>query len=239
MGNFPNTVNLRFPLGRTVKVASKVVEFLDGSEQRYRNGPVLNAFSLAFANIPLADVSAIQSWFLSVKGAYDSTWSLAANGETFTGMCLESDELVVTETEPTRYGLSLSMRQKAPSSSFSTVSAFPGITGGRMVQRPWSGRDRFRTTRNDLDGGARISYYEWGTRRREWDLQYPCIAVSTLTGLMNHFVTMGGRLTEFSFTDPDSGTVYAHARYDTEEFKATYVDAGHCSVTLPMVAVLA
>jgi hypothetical protein len=234
--SFPSTVPLRYPLQRTVRVASRVAEFLDGSEQRFRAGPVLNAFSFTLANIPIEQVDDVRDWFLAAKGAYDTTLTLAVGAATFPNMCLESDELAVTEEQPTRFSLSLAMRQVAPSGSWPSVTAvFPGISGGRLVQRPWSGKDRFLTTRNDLASGARYSYYERGTPLRAWDAAYSCITVANLTTLMEFFVGMGGKLGAFEMTDPETLDTFSNCRFDTDEFRATYVDAGHCSVSLPIV----
>ncbi len=232
--NYPiSTVPLRFPLGRKVSAPAEVVEFLDGSEQRWRTGPVLNSLSVRLNNCPASEVSAIQAWFEAQRGAYLSDWSITVGSEVLTNMALEADELAATEGEPTRYSMALQLRQTSPSGSWPSVTAvYPGIaSGARITQRPWTSKLRYLTTRNDLASGKRYAYYEWSDPKHLWTLTYPSITPAELLTLMQHFVGMGGRWGKFTFTDPDSLLDYPNCRYDMDAFEAEYVDAGHCSVS--------
>jgi hypothetical protein len=235
---FPTSVRLQYPLTRTVSSPTRVVEFLDGSEQRWRSGDVLNSFSIQWNGLRAADLAPIRQWFATIKGAYDSTWSFVLGGETFPDMALEDDTLAVVENQAKRLSVSLKFRQTAASGTWSARDArYPAIRQGVITQFPYTGTSSFLTTRNDLETGPRYAYYERATPRRGWKCSYSVIAPAELLTLMQFFVAMGGRFGSFTFTDPDSKTEYTECRFDQDAFEVSYQGRCRCSLTLTIVQI--
>lgn len=235
---FPTSVLLQCPVERRLAIPVRVIEFLDGSEQRWQAGDPVNAFSLQFNDAPAADVTAVQNWFLSVKGAFDSTWSFTSiDGVSYPNMGLEHDELPVVEgSQPQRFSFSVRMRQVAPSGDYSATATavYPALPNGCYTQRPFTRDLRFNTVRNDLPSGPRISRYEWGTQKRAWIADYPVLTLSELTGRLTFFIAMRGKYKHFTFHDPVDNTDYTLCRFDTPEFIARALGAGQWATTLPI-----
>lgn len=238
MAVFPTTVPLRVPAARTLTIPTDVVEFLDGSEQRWRSGPPLNAFSLTFTDVPSANLTDMRTFLNTMKGAYDSTWSITwVDGNSYTNMALELDDLpAVASKSNTRFSFTVKMRQTAPQTYTATASAvYPALPNGIYTQRPYTLNTRFLTTRNDLPSGPRYSYYEWPSGHGAFLASYPTITLTELLNRLNFFVAMGGRYTMFSFTDPVTSAVHPHCRFDTDDFACQCLGAGIWSVSLPIV----
>src|SRR5262245_34769616 len=122
--DFPSSVVLRCPVDRTLAMPSRVIEFLDGSEQRWAAGDPLNSFALQFDDLVASELSTIVNWVDTVKGAFDSTWSLVGpDGVTYPFLGLEDDLLSAVESgKAERYSLSLRMRQVAPDGDYSATA---------------------------------------------------------------------------------------------------------------------
>lgn len=234
---FPSSVVLRTPVVRTLAMPTRVVEFLDGSEQRWVEGDPLNAFALEFQNASAAEVTAVENWFASVKGAFDTTWSFTSvDGVTYPDMALEHDELPLVERAAARFGFSVKMRQVAPDGDYSATAdpVYPALPNGVYTQRPFTRNTRFRTVRNDLDSGPRYARYEWGTPKRAWICDYPVLTLAELEGRLAFFIAMRGRYRGFEFHDPELDDDFANCRFDTDQFVARALGAGQWAVTLPV-----
>lgn len=125
---FPSPPVLRVPTTRTLTVPTDKVEFLNGSEQRWRAGLPLNAIELIFNDVMTSDLTALRNFVATVKGAFDSTWSIVwADGATYSAMALEQDDLpAVADKANTRWSCRMKMRQAA--SSGSTTPAYSSAT---------------------------------------------------------------------------------------------------------------
>lgn len=114
MANYPTLssgTTVLTPFTRRERRPVRVIEFSDGHEQRFRIAGPLMGFTLSHSGISLADKDAIVTFFNSVKGAYDKTWSLVIGAETISNLCFESDELRVTESQCGQYDVTLTARQ--------------------------------------------------------------------------------------------------------------------------------
>lgn len=236
---FPTTVIQRVPTSRTLTVPADVVEFLDGSEQRWRSGLPLNAITLAFQDVSGADLTAMRNFIDTVKGAFDSTWSITwgADGNSYPAMALNQDDLpMVAQKSNRRWTGQIKMRQVASSGSYGATASpvFPALPNGCITQRPFTQNGRYLTTRNDLPSGPRYSYFEWPTAHGLWVVSYPVITVSELTGLLNFFIAMGGRYTMFSFTDPITTVAHPHCRFDQDTFECKYMGGLQWATTLQL-----
>jgi hypothetical protein len=235
MATFPSTLRLRYPVTQTLTAPVDVAEFLDGTEQRFRDGEFLQAFDLSFPDVPIAELADLRTFWLSVKGAFDSGWSFTFQGASYADMALESDDLTETESaHAEKVTVSVKMRQTVRHGAYNDTGAavFPPLYGAVVAQRPFTTRPQFRTTRNDLPNGARYAWAEWGTPRAAWNIEYQCLKATELASRLSFFIAMGGRLRGFEFTDPNTGVSHAHCRLDSDALAIRWVGAGQCAVTM-------
>jgi hypothetical protein len=80
--------------------ATRVTRFCNAAEQRWASRGQYGLFVLTLTNMSGYDLSDIRDFFRTVKWRFDTTWSLAINGATYSNMILGSDDLVVTEQKP-------------------------------------------------------------------------------------------------------------------------------------------
>lgn len=234
---FPSTVPLRAPLERRLSMPVRVIEFLNGTEQRWAAGMPLNAFTLQFKDVAAADLAAVQGWFDTIKGAFDATWSFVdADGTTYPYMAADDDALSGAESSVAKWSFSVKLRQVAPSGSYAGAggAAYPALYAGVYTQMPFTQGGKWCTTRNDLASGPRYGWAEWTAKRRTWVCSYPAITLAELQSRLAFFMAMRGRLGTFTFHDPQAGVDVPHCRFDTDEFAAQNLGAGQWAVTLPI-----
>src|SRR5713226_2358169 len=117
-GTFPTIKSgnavVSFGTTRGVELKTKVLKFLDRSEQRWQQRAALGNFTLAFSNIEGYDLSQIRAFWRAQKGAADYTWTLPAlkAGDPTYGNCAFVDDLFsFTESKPNRYSGQLNVIQ--------------------------------------------------------------------------------------------------------------------------------
>jgi hypothetical protein len=235
---FP-AVTPSMPLVRRVGVPGRVVEFLDGSEQRWRSADLLNGFDVVFTDVPAADLATVVNFWATTKGAFDATWTFTdVDGTTYPHMGFDQDELTATENaKPGRFSFSLKMRQTAPGGAYAGTyaAAYPALPNGVYTQRPFGLAKTWRTTRNDLAGGPRYAWAEWGAARGSWSCEYPVLTSAEMVGRADCFVGAGGRLRQFSFTDPNDGSAHAKCRFDQDAIEMRNLGAGQWSTSVRVV----
>lgn len=92
----------------------RVLSFASGKEQRFSVAAARRAFTLTYTGISYADVQAIENFFNSQQGAAQQSWDLTIGAQTWNYLHFASDELRITETEPTRYDVSVTVQQWRP-----------------------------------------------------------------------------------------------------------------------------
>jgi hypothetical protein len=90
--------------------ATRVMRFCDDTEQRFVTRYPFSIFVLQFTNINGYDLSQLVAFFRTVKGQYDSSWTLTINGTTCPTMNLDSDDLLVVENVSECFTLSVKCR---------------------------------------------------------------------------------------------------------------------------------
>jgi hypothetical protein len=100
-----------YPLARAVGYSTRVVQFADDSEQRWRGRTRFESFSLEFADVSGYDLGLIRDFWITAKGRMDSTWTITVGGVTYARMEFETDAFTVTETKPERYAVRLLCKQ--------------------------------------------------------------------------------------------------------------------------------
>jgi hypothetical protein len=225
------------PVERRLAMPTRVIEFLDGTEQRWAAGDPLNGFTLTFANVPAADLAAVQAFWDTIKGAFDATWSFVdADGTTYPHMAADGDELAGVESAAGKFSFFVKMRQVLTSGTYTGAggASYPALYTGVYTQRPFTQGARWLTTRNDLASGARYGWAEWAAKKRYWVCSYPAITPAELGSRLEFFMAMRGRLGSFTFHDSEAGADVAHCRFDADEFAARNLGAGQWSLTLPV-----
>ncbi len=115
MPSFPTLSSgavVKYPLTRTVVARTSVLEFVNGSEQRFIEGKQTQRFRLQFDQIKTADMVTLQTFFSDSKGAFDQTWDLTIGAETITNCYFDSDEFSATESSEGVWAVSLDVSSR-------------------------------------------------------------------------------------------------------------------------------
>lgn len=99
-----------YPLQRSTRLATKVLEFTNFTEQRWRTGNRLESFTLSFSEIVLADMLTLRTFFDARKGGFDTTWDITIGGTTYPSMMFIDDTFEATEGAGS-YSVQLRVRQ--------------------------------------------------------------------------------------------------------------------------------
>lgn len=224
-----------------LEIRTDIQQFRSGSEQRYAISGVLNSFTIALSNLNETEVTDLRDFWILQKGAFDPTWNIqltdpaTGTDRPYLYMAFGDDEFTVQESKPKRYSVTLNAAQTAGEGvAVSPVSTFPLLATGAKWQLPSSATLKFRTDRNDLEAGKRISYYAWPDPLRRWPLEFPIITDAELADYVNHYLGQGGPVNEFSFADPDMGETYEHCRYAPGGIAITrrYPDCNRLQLTI-------
>lgn len=222
-----------YPVTRTLSAATRILQFTNGTEQRFVSAPILDGWVFQYAALSAADVGTLQSFFDDQKGAFDATWSLPFLGGTFTGCCFDQDDFSPVRAVNNRHSLSLKIRQTQQSESIPSVSAvYPQLSGGVIVQAPYTTARRFQTLRNDMASGKRYAFANRTTPLYSFTIQYGLITESELNTILAFFRWARGCWKAFSFTDPNSGTTFTNCRFGADQLSCRYNDIRQCSATV-------
>jgi len=102
-----------YPVTTVSRRPVAILQFSDFTEQRWKRCVPLARFRLDLQQITYTELSAIRTFFDSVKGGFDSTWDITLNGVTYTNMTFETDTLESREIDQGIYSLTLPCRQIA------------------------------------------------------------------------------------------------------------------------------
>jgi hypothetical protein len=100
-----------YPVTRAREYLTRVVQFSDDSEQRWRVRHPLARFMLEFNDVNGNELSEILEFWRSMKGRFDATWEIAIGGQTYQNMAFDSDDFSFVENRPNRYTVRLSCIQ--------------------------------------------------------------------------------------------------------------------------------
>ena len=234
--SFPSTVVLRYPVTQTLAMPVDVVEFLDGTEQRWRTADALQGFELTFPDVPIADLADLRTFWNTVKGCFDSGFGFTFQGAAYADLGMEADELTEVETRAEKTTVSVKLRQTVAHGTYTgtPASSYPALYGSVMGQRPFTAKPKWLTTRNDLASGPRVAWSEWSQAKAAWTIEHPCLTATELAARLAFFIAQGGKLRPFSFTDPNTGTTHANCRLNMDTLAVRWIGAGQCSVTVEL-----
>lgn len=115
MASFPTIssgVVTRYPLTRASVARTKVIEFVDNTEQRYIDGTPSDKFRLQFDRLATADMLTLQTFYSSTKGAFDQTWSITIGPDTIISCFFDADEFSATEASEGQWTVSLDVSSR-------------------------------------------------------------------------------------------------------------------------------
>jgi hypothetical protein len=223
-----------YPLKYTVSCITRLNRAMNASEQAWAVRPAMVNLGLQYTNLTATDQTAVQNFFDSQKGQYDSSWTLAFDGKTYTGMRFMSDELRWEETLPNRWTCKLQANGFYPAWTYDPDLGFPvNLFGYRTGNK----RRTYDTNFVDMESGSRqaLAFRGGGLTNFPtgpmlgWELIWPQLLPSDASDLIKWFVQCNGRIGLFDYTDPATGTTYHSCRFGSDELTVNYLGYNRCS----------
>jgi len=222
-GGFPTLAHgqtTQAGLVHKLEIRADIQQFRSGAEQRYAISGLLNSFSIGLSNLSWDELSSLRSFWILQKGAYDSLWNiqltdpLTKTERPYLYMAFQDDEFSYSEQKARRFSVTLNAAQTVGETVTVDPGAdFPLLATHAKWQMPSTSALEFKTDRNDLEAGKRISYYAWPEPLRKWNLDFPIITDDELKAYCTHYLNQGGPVNDFHFSDPDLNETYEHCRY--------------------------
>lgn len=232
-----------YPVTRTNRFATRVVQFQNGTEQRWKQRAPLHEWQLQYTGIKAADVVLLQTFWDAIKGQFDSTWEFTFGATTYQYLAALEDSLVIRENRKLLYDVGFRFRQTRKSGAVtgSGGGSFPTLSTGVLTQRPYGRSRRFFSTVNDQESGKRYAWPWYSgaltgfpTKLMAWTVGGPALADVDADTLEAYFALQNGRYGTFSLTDPDTGSVYSKVRFATDGFERRYLGPNENAITLPL-----
>jgi hypothetical protein len=148
MSNFPllnDGKTTRQSVKRTLSLNTKILRYLDSSEQRYVSRTPVQRLEGAYNNLVASEytngTTGLQDFHDQMLGRYDN-FNIAFNGHTYTNFYFDSDKINFTEASYNLYKTQLVLKQ-FPSAGFPTITVsdpnLPTLgngTNGPLTQWP-------------------------------------------------------------------------------------------------------
>ena len=228
-GTFPNLASgqvAMYPVEMERLASTGILRFADDTEQRWATNRMLHAFTLQYERIAAADLATLKGFFDTQKGGFDKTWVFPFNGTNYSAMRFEQDDFTIIEASPNRYNVGLKIRQVASPTVYSSATAvFPAIATGIVTQLPYTSSFRYRSILSEMPSGQVYTHAARAGALGLWTLTFEAILNSELNTLMDFFCAMHGPFSQFSFTDPRTGTTHTKCRFAQQMIQARYVSA--------------
>lgn len=224
-GSYPTLASgdvLMYPAQRNVGPKVKSIFFANGFTKRWVAAPIINSWRCDYTGLSNGDASALETFFVTQKGAFDTSWDITIDGVTFAKCAFDDDSFVRTETpdRPNRWSVSLSFTQTASAGAFPSATAtFPQIKTGVFTQLPYSVRQRYATVRVDQEAGQSYRYAQQANALLQFELQFGVLTPSESETLRTFFLAMRGPYTPFSFVDHDGNTHTCHFDQDSIDIR--------------------
>lgn len=115
MPSFPTLTSgeiCSYPLTRTRRFRTGVVQFVDGSEQRYAMGNgSLEEFELQAVGVSTTDKNTVRDFYLARGGPLDSGWDLTLEGTTRHNCTFVEASFLAEQQGYNRWNVSVRVRQ--------------------------------------------------------------------------------------------------------------------------------
>lgn len=236
-----------YPVRRTLGLDCAVVKFMNGKEQRWIRHAPLNSFELRYAKISTTDIVSLNSFIVSQKGMFDSTWSITLD-QTYSNLGLDSDSWTIHEDSQSRtfYSISLRASQTQNAGALPTVgSSYPALASGALTCYPYERSPAFRTLLGRNENGPRYAtaYYGAGLSGfpggplNNWLLSYVNVSDSDLSTYVTWFLGNGGCWKTFAFADPDNGNTFSKVRIDQPSLEIDYQQKNASSFSIKLAQI--
>jgi hypothetical protein len=220
-----------YPYTQTISFDTCVKKNINGSEQRSARNNGLMKFELNWGALLEADKNTLKALFTTAKGQFEQDFTLTIGGVTYTNLSLDSDLFEASQAITLQNDVKLSFSQVLSQSlSPGTAgTAFPGLSAGCVSQLPYTARKRFSSIVNKMPSGPKFAFAQFGgglTNFPTDGLMGYQVGGTTLSDadvatLSAHFIANYGRFSDFSFTDPNSGTTYTKTHYVSDQMVIT------------------
>lgn len=214
-------------LNESIQQPVRVKRFTGGQEQRWRLAAAAMSFEIRHTNLSWADLITLRNFWVSQQGI-NGTWSLPINGSTFNNCVFVDPSFPAQEPKNRLVSITLKARQVVPEGTIShpTIGgAAPSFPSG-ILQVPYTVTLNYNGVVVDRETGPRYLYLYDSAPLISFDVTLGAIATAEMTTLQNFFAAVGGNWAPFSFTDPDTTTVYPNMRFDQAELLFTLVSPG-------------
>jgi hypothetical protein len=116
MATFPKLKTdavVQYPLGRTTAFRNQTLTFVDGKQQRYRDGAAARLkWEIRLANLDEGELAAIEEFFLANQGAFGSfSFTDPIDGTVYEDCSIEGDRLSVTTVAEMRGAATITVVQ--------------------------------------------------------------------------------------------------------------------------------
>lgn len=230
-----------YPFSRTSQFSTRVNQFQNGTEQRWKMRAPLHEFALQFTKINATDLASLESFWASIKGSFDKTWDYTLGGLYATCAMLD-DHMTIRQSRRLLFDVAFRFRQVAKSGAITGAGGgtFPALASGAITQLPYTRHRRGFVSRNDMPSGPRYAYtwYAGGltgfpTRDlNAWEVGGQTLTDTDADTLEAYFALQNGRYGTFTFVDPDSAASFAKCRFGQDGFERQYVGINQNSLTL-------
>ena len=205
-------------LNESIAQPVRVKRFTGGQEQRWRPAAASMSFDIQHTKLSWADLITLRNFWVSQQGV-SGTWSLAINGSTFSNCVFIDKTFPAQEPKNRLVSITLKARQVLPEATIShpTIGgAAPSFPTG-ILQVPYTVTLRYNGVVVDRETGPRYLYLYDAAALISFDVTLGAITSAEMTTLQNFWNSVGGNWAPFSFTDPDTSTVYTNMRFDQAE----------------------
>jgi hypothetical protein len=205
-----------YPTTTADRVQSRLIKFLDDSEQRWTSAPMMSAFMLQYVGVSGFDLAQIRTFFLTCKGrcvdaALATSFSFTLGPRLYQYCVFDQDGLDVQSNPGEVYSFTLRIKQVRQNDYYvagTPATIFPQLrANGMMTQYPYVGGQAFDTILQDMPSGMR-----WARNRRlsplaSFILNYPSISDDDVETLRAFFYNQQGQTAGFCFLDPGGNLV--------------------------------
>jgi hypothetical protein len=100
---YPVTIGTRYPV--------KVLQFDDGTEQRFRESAGVVRLTLSLEGMTKTEKDAVVTFFNTSKGSFDATWSITLGASTYSYMAFASDIIDPVEQQNGMWSVTVQLVQ--------------------------------------------------------------------------------------------------------------------------------
>lgn len=186
-------------------------------ERRFVSRRVQHAFEIPWELLSAANRTTLDTFLKAVRGRYLGDIAFVDPWDSVTYTCrLDSDEHELVEASQGRWGASIRLVEVADFKALKTaVNTFPAMSSGAVTQFAYRMGRKYRTEIVAQEDFSERRYEDFadvsGVQR--WSVGGDVISNADAAALLNAWEGNGGPWHSFSFTEPETTTVYATSHF--------------------------